>query len=194
MIIIRHLAAGSFVLALAYASRIQAQPVRPSPDQAAALFQAGLDSVTQLRQPLLGSALSSEQVRARLKVEGYPENLLDRNLSRTGVRTGLEAHRVSIDVNGHAWNPGQQGFSPGLTLEQAFRRAGGVKPDAYPGRVLVTRLNADSTRTQLRVMLRDTSVVVPAKGKRTEASSVLQTLPLVAQTMATPVAAIAITQ
>ena len=65
--------------------------------------------------------------------------------------------RDRIAVNGHVWNPGQQGFSAGLTLEQALRRAGGVKPDAYLGRVLVTRLNADSTRTQLRVMLRDTT-------------------------------------
>jgi protein involved in polysaccharide export with SLBB domain len=65
--------------------------------------------------------------------------------------------RDRIAVNGHVWNPGQQGFSAGLTLDQALRRAGGVKPDAYLGRVLVARLNADSTRTQLRVMLRDST-------------------------------------
>ena len=38
------------------------------------------------------------------------------------------------------------------------------------------------------------TVVVPAKGERTGSSSVLQTLSLVAQTMATLVAAIAITR
>lgn len=65
--------------------------------------------------------------------------------------------RDRITVNGHVWTPGVQGYSAGLTLEQALRRAGGVKPDAYLGRVLVTRLNADSTRSQLRVMLRDTT-------------------------------------
>jgi len=65
--------------------------------------------------------------------------------------------RDRITVSGHVWTPGAQGYSAGLTLEQALRRAGGVKPDAYLGRVLVTRLNADSTRTQLRVMLRDTT-------------------------------------
>jgi protein involved in polysaccharide export with SLBB domain len=65
--------------------------------------------------------------------------------------------RDRIAVNGHVWTPGVQGYSVGLTLEQALRRAGGVKPDAYLGRVLVTRLNADSTRSQLRVMLRDTT-------------------------------------
>jgi polysaccharide export outer membrane protein len=65
--------------------------------------------------------------------------------------------RNRIVVNGHVWSPGAQGFTAGLTMEQALRRAGGVKPDAYLGRVLVSRLNADSTRTQLRVMLRDTT-------------------------------------
>ncbi len=65
--------------------------------------------------------------------------------------------RDRIEVAGHVWTPGPQGYTPGLTLEQALRRAGGVKPDAYLGRVLVSRLNSDSTRTQLRVMLRDTT-------------------------------------
>ena len=65
--------------------------------------------------------------------------------------------RNRVVVNGHVWSPGAQGYTSGLTLEQALRRAGGVKPDAYLGRVLVSRLNTDSTRTQLRVMLRDTT-------------------------------------
>jgi protein involved in polysaccharide export with SLBB domain len=65
--------------------------------------------------------------------------------------------RNRIAVNGHVYTPGAQGFTAGLTLEQALKRAGGLKPDAYLGRVLVSRLNADSTRTQLRAMLRDTT-------------------------------------
>lgn len=65
--------------------------------------------------------------------------------------------RDRITVAGHVWTPGAQGYSAGLTLEQALRRAGGVKPDAYLGRVLVSRLNADSTRRLYRVMLRDTT-------------------------------------
>jgi protein involved in polysaccharide export with SLBB domain len=65
--------------------------------------------------------------------------------------------RNRITVAGHVFNPGAQGFTAGLTLEEAFKRAGGLKADAYLGRVLVSRLNADSTRTQLRAMLRDTT-------------------------------------
>jgi protein involved in polysaccharide export with SLBB domain len=65
--------------------------------------------------------------------------------------------RNRITVAGHVFTPGTQGFTAGLTLEQALKRAGGLKADAYLGRVLVNRLNADSTRTQLRAMLRDTT-------------------------------------
>jgi polysaccharide export outer membrane protein len=65
--------------------------------------------------------------------------------------------RNRVVVNGHVFTPGAQGYTDGLTLEEALRRAGGLKPDVYLGRVLVSRLNADSTRTQLRAMLRDTT-------------------------------------
>jgi protein involved in polysaccharide export with SLBB domain len=65
--------------------------------------------------------------------------------------------RNRITVTGHVFTPGTQGFTAGLTLEEALKRAGGLKPDAYLGRVLVNRLNPDSTRTQLRAMLRDTT-------------------------------------
>jgi protein involved in polysaccharide export with SLBB domain len=75
------------------------------------------------------------------------------------VRVGRIDDRVRnrITVAGHVFNPGAQGFTPGLTLEQALKRAGGLKADAYLGRVLISRLNADSTRTQLRAMMRDTT-------------------------------------
>jgi protein involved in polysaccharide export with SLBB domain len=63
-------------------------------------------------------------------------------------------------VNGDVWLPGSQGFTEGLTLSQAIRRAGGAKPDAYLGQVLVSRLQGDSTRIQLRAVLRDTTGAV----------------------------------
>jgi len=54
---------------------LQAQ--RPSPAEAQALLQARPELVQQLRQRIITSGMSAEQVRARLKAEGYPENLLD---------------------------------------------------------------------------------------------------------------------
>jgi protein involved in polysaccharide export with SLBB domain len=43
-----------------------------------------------------------------------------------------------------------------MMLSQALRLAGGVKPDVYLGEVLISRLQSDSTRIQLRASLRDT--------------------------------------
>ena len=68
--------------------------------------------------------------------------------------------RNRIAVAGNVWLPGTQGFTAGMTLSQALRRAGGAKPDSYLGEVLVTRLEADSTRSQLRATLRDTTGAV----------------------------------
>lgn len=65
--------------------------------------------------------------------------------------------RSRILVRGHVWSEGEQGYTPGLTLSEALSRAGGLKSDAYLGTVHVSRLRADSTRLQLRAMLRDTT-------------------------------------
>jgi protein involved in polysaccharide export with SLBB domain len=65
------------------------------------------------------------------------------------------ASRVS--VRGHVWTPGNVGFTPGMRVSQALQLAGGLKPDAYLGQVLISRLQPDSTRTQLRTALQDTT-------------------------------------
>ena len=68
-----------------------------------------------------------------------------------------ERMRNRITVRGNVWAPGAKGFDPGMKLSDALRLAGGVKPDVYLGQVLVTRLQPDSTRVQLRAVLRDTT-------------------------------------
>jgi protein involved in polysaccharide export with SLBB domain len=50
---------------------------RPTPEQAQALLQSRPDLLAQLRKRLVDSGLTPEQIRARLRAEGYPENLLD---------------------------------------------------------------------------------------------------------------------
>jgi polysaccharide export outer membrane protein len=69
------------------------------------------------------------------------------------------AVRDRISVSGDVWTPGDQGFSPGMRLSDAIKLAGGVKPDAYLGDVLIARARSDSTRTELRTSLRDTTGV-----------------------------------
>jgi protein involved in polysaccharide export with SLBB domain len=70
------------------------------------------------------------------------------------------ASRVSnvVTVTGNVWTPGQVGFRRGMRLSDALHSVGGLKPDSYLGRVLVTRLRpSDSTRVMLNTALFDTT-------------------------------------
>jgi protein involved in polysaccharide export with SLBB domain len=68
--------------------------------------------------------------------------------------------RNRITIEGDVWTPGPVGFAPGMTVSQALKMAGGVKPDVYIGEILITRLRSDSTRVQLRTALHDTTGTV----------------------------------
>ncbi len=68
--------------------------------------------------------------------------------------------RNRVVVRGNVFTPGAIGLTPGLRLSEALRKAGGLKPDTYLAQVLITRLNSDSTRTQLRAALSDTTGTV----------------------------------
>ena len=74
------------------------------------------------------------------------------------VRVLKVADRVRnrVVVRGNVFTPGNVGLTSGMKLSEAIRKAGGLKPDTYLGQVLITRLNSDSTRTQLRAALADT--------------------------------------
>lgn len=75
------------------------------------------------------------------------------------VRVPVIAARVRgrITVAGQVWHPGPQGYSDGMTLTDALRRAGGLQPDGYLPVVHIARLLPDSTRRQLRSALVDTT-------------------------------------
>jgi polysaccharide biosynthesis/export protein len=64
--------------------------------------------------------------------------------------------RNRVVVRGNVFTPGSVGLAAGMRLSDVIRKAGGLKPDTYLGQVLITRLNSDSTRTQLRAVLADT--------------------------------------
>jgi protein involved in polysaccharide export with SLBB domain len=70
-----------------------------------------------------------------------------------------ERVRNRITVEGNVFQTGPQGFTAGMRLSEALRRAG-LKPDTYLGEVLVSRLRSDSTRAQLRATLADTTGAV----------------------------------
>ena len=71
-----------------------------------------------------------------------------------------ERVRDRIVVQGNVVVPGAQGLTPGMRVADALRAAGGIKSDTYLGEVLVSRLGPDSTRSQLRVTLRDSTGAV----------------------------------
>src|SRR5256885_3164369 len=50
---------------------------RPSAQQARDILQARPELVQQLRQRLVTSGMTREQIHARLRAEGYPEDILD---------------------------------------------------------------------------------------------------------------------
>ena len=70
-----------------------------------------------------------------------------------------EVVRDQISVVGNVHEPGIQALIPGETLAGALRKAGGILSDTYLGEVLVTRINPDGTRLQLRAALADSTGV-----------------------------------
>ncbi|MEO7457406.1 MAG: SLBB domain-containing protein, partial [Gemmatimonadaceae bacterium] len=76
------------------------------------------------------------------------------------VRVFAVSERVGrrVAVRGNVWTPGTIGFTPGMKLSDAVRLAGGIKPDAFLGQVLVARLRgSDSARVQLRTAFVDST-------------------------------------
>ncbi len=65
--------------------------------------------------------------------------------------------RSVVNVSGNVWLEGPIGFTSGMRLGDAIRLAGGPKADVFLGDVLVSRLQPDSTRIQLRSALADST-------------------------------------
>src|ERR1700675_4380028 len=69
---------------------------KPSPAEAQQMLQNNPALLQQLRQKIMTSGLTPDQVRARLRAEGYPENLLDAYLP--GTTGAVDTTAVSGDV------------------------------------------------------------------------------------------------
>ncbi len=103
--------------------------------------------------------------RDRVTLDISPVTLTSRGPGDVPMRNGdvvrvfgiSERVRNRVTVEGNVWQPGPLGLEPGMTVSQALRAAGGVKPDTYLGQLFISRLNSDSTRTQLHAGLADTT-------------------------------------
>jgi polysaccharide biosynthesis/export protein len=80
-------------LALAAAPELRAQ--LPTPGQAKALLETRPDLVAQLRRAIAESGLTPDQIRARLRAAGYPDDFLDPFLPSSGSR-GRSGSRDSL--------------------------------------------------------------------------------------------------
>jgi len=66
-----------FTLALCCTAPEVSAQQRPSPQEAEALLKANPELAAQIRDRIQNSGMTPDQIRARLRAEGYPENLLD---------------------------------------------------------------------------------------------------------------------
>jgi polysaccharide biosynthesis/export protein len=106
--------------------------------------------------------------RDRYVVDVGPQGMQDGTAPAFALEAGdrvrvfpiAERVRAQVSVTGNVWLDGIQGFVPGMKLSDALRAAGGLRPDTYLGEVLISRLQPDSTRTQLRATLVDTTGTV----------------------------------
>ena len=77
----RHAVLRSLMVAVCFLSpallSAQTPTTKPTPEQAQILLQTRPDLVEKLRQQMMSSGMTPDQIRARLRAEGYPENMLD---------------------------------------------------------------------------------------------------------------------
>ena len=113
-------------------------------------------------------AESRVTARARVVVDVGPDQLAGGPVPPVPVSAGDSVTVLSVPdrlrgyvtVKGNVWVEGQVGFTPGMKLSEAIRLAGGPKPDVYLDRILISRINDDSTRVQLRSAFADSAGTV----------------------------------
>jgi protein involved in polysaccharide export with SLBB domain len=132
-------------------------------------FAGGFTATASVRRVQIDRIQSPEERlaggRDRVTLDISPVTLAGNGTSDIPMRPGDVVHvfgvtervRNRVSIEGNVWQPGTVGLTPGMTVAQALRAAGGVKPDTYLGQILISRLNPDSTRTQLHAILADTT-------------------------------------
>jgi protein involved in polysaccharide export with SLBB domain len=146
--------------------------IKPTETLADALRFAGGFKATASRQRVQVERIVPPSERTAGRDRVTTDIVSDAFISGTGPAVPVEpgdvirvfpvATRVRnrVTVNGNVNAPGIIGLTPGMTVSSALKLAGGIKPDTYLGEILITRLNPDSTRQQLRAELRDSTGVV----------------------------------
>src|SRR3954467_5517081 len=71
---------------LALTSTVAVAQAIPSPAQAQQMLQSNPQLIQRLQQMMMSSGMTPEQIRARLRSQGYPESLLDQYLPGSQTR------------------------------------------------------------------------------------------------------------
>jgi polysaccharide biosynthesis/export protein len=132
-------------------------------------FAGGFDpTATRARvqvHRVLPAGRRTSEGRARVVIDVGPDQFDGTSLPALPMEPGdsvtvfglTQRVRSYVTVRGNVWVEGTVGFTPGMHLSDAIRLAGGVRPDVYLERVLVSRLAEDSTMLQLRSSFADTT-------------------------------------
>jgi polysaccharide biosynthesis/export protein len=130
---------------------------RPTPADAQAITELSPQMAEQLRQRILTSGLTPDQIRARLRAEGYPESLLDAYLgpgtAARGAEDRPEAPNVLLAISA-------LGLADSVDVE--LMRCG-MSPDSIAASVLGIRSLSDTLPLPLAVSRADTSAAARAR-------------------------------
>jgi protein involved in polysaccharide export with SLBB domain len=130
-------------------------------------FSGGFEADALLRRVqinrILPPAARVSDGKDRVVIELAPAQFANGNGPAFTLQPGDEVtvfgvapnRRGFVTLTGNVWVTGPIGYTAGMKLSDALRLAGGPKPDFYQGQLLVSRLQPDSTRIQLRSAFRD---------------------------------------
>ena len=111
---------------------------QPTAAQAEQMLQNNPALLQQLRQKMMSSGLTPDQVRARLRAEGYPENLLDAYLP--GASGVSDTTAISSDVFSALTELGIADTTEVDLLRCGVDTDSLIVPDTLPSGVIDSRL------------------------------------------------------
>ncbi len=120
----------------------------PSSADAEALLRAQPDLANQLRQRIGSSGLTPDQIRARLRAEGYPESLLDTYLGSGAGATATGGASVNPDVLAAVQSLGITDSTEASYLRSRLRPTVPIDPALQAGPGAVSPPARDSTPRQ----------------------------------------------
>ncbi|MEP6494696.1 MAG: SLBB domain-containing protein, partial [bacterium] len=126
----------------------------PNPAQAQQMLQNNPALIARLQQMMQSSGLTPEQIRERLRAQGYPDSLLDQYLPGATRSDSLTAPGADVFAALRALGLGDSLAVDSLSRTAGFRRRTRLQTDSAFLDTVQTALKDDSLKAALRVFLR----------------------------------------